>query len=102
MNKHKKTRQEKVISDLRKKLASQKETNPSTSLPIINKTAQTNNQNSSSTYTLPTIQTTHVATSFSKPQVSFDYSYVYRDLRKTLFLTILIVGVEFFIYFVWH
>lgn len=102
MNKHKKTRQEKIISDLRKKIASQKETDPLTISPIVNKIAQTEKLNSSSTYILPTTQTTHVTPTFSRPQITYDYSYVYKDLRKTLFLTTLIVGIELIIYFVWH
>ena len=102
MNKHKKTRQEKVISDLRKKLASQKDPQPVNLQSPVNKIAETNKLNQTATYTLPTVQPVRIPQSFSKTQISFDYSYVFKDLRKTIFLTIIIVGIEFFIYSVWH
>lgn len=73
MAKHKKSREEKIISDLRRKLE----------------------QTAPQTYSLPT--TTHNKTAYipsAKDPYQTTYLYVLHDLRKTLFLTSTIIIAE--------
>ena len=107
--KHKKTRQEKIIADLRRKLTSVQQPatetllNPRKDASIVKKMsplAQTISYTSSVNMAKPSQFPNREVV--SPPINYFDYSYVYRDLRKTLVLTLLAIGFELVLYWQWR
>ena len=92
----KKTRQEKIIADLRRKLAStgsnlSPQALPSKPQPITNPQPITQ----LTSLTLP--PTNHLPpTTYNPPQVA---AYIKKDLTKTLILTILVISLELMLYF---
>ena len=82
----KKTREEKIIAELRRKLKSLKV--PKEVKPV----------------SLPTSSEKPIAkertTGFARENLSYDYSLVAKDLRKTFFLTTLALSLEFVLYFI--
>jgi len=109
MSKHKKTKQEKIIADLRRKLSTRQQTVIEDTVGINQREGKPIRNNEPVTQTIaytpiinrinPSLTFKHEADSFAK---SFDYSYVYRDLRKTLVLTSLAIGFEFVLKLIWR
>lgn len=105
MSKHKKTRQEKIIADLRKKLATT-QTVPLKITPIRVEKENVQKPNTlpqTISYTPTTSTQTKLTVGMVGPKTaSFDYSYVYRDLRKTIALTVLAIGFEVVLFSIWR
>lgn len=109
MSKHKKTKQEKIIADLRRKLSTTQQTVIEDTVDINRKERKPIRNNEPVIQTIaytpvtnrinPFLTLKHEADSFAK---SFDYSYVYRDLRKTLVLTSLAIGLELVLKLIWR
>lgn len=109
MSKHKKTKQEKIIADLRRKLSTTQQTEIEDTAGINQKEKKPIRSDEPVTQTIAYTPITHRINPSStlKQQTvssakSFDYSYVYRDLRKTLVLTSLAIGLEFVLKLIWR
>lgn len=108
MSKHKKTRQEKIIADLRRKLSFVQQPVVEAAVGTrkdVEVVKRTNSLAQTVSYT-PSIDVAKSSWFPSREMVSsinsFDYSYVYRDLRKTLALTVLAIGFELVLYSIWR
>jgi hypothetical protein len=107
MSKNRKTRQEKIIADLRKKLAS-------TQQPLINTIDHLKERKPISETNLPIREISYKSKPVTSPvssekpilptspTLSLDYSYAYRDLRKTLALAVLAISAELVLYSIWR
>ncbi len=89
----KKTRSEKIISDLRRKLQTTGANTPLTKTLPTDKTAKIHlstalNNNSIKIPTLTPARVTSVT----------DYSYVWTDLQRIIILTFIAIGLEFILY----
>ena len=89
MAKKRKTRQEKMIADLRRQLATQ---TPETTSPRVHP-----NNTYSLSFNKDALQKTPVAGSSTK---TINYTYILSDLRKTALLSILAVAVQVVLYLV--
>ena len=83
MSKKRKTKEEKIIAELRRQLEKSPDPKPQSNLP-----KQTSNFNFNSAIPVS-----------PKPTIAYDYSYVKKDLIKTMFLTI--VAISAFIVLYW-
>ncbi|MCL5676250.1 MAG: hypothetical protein M1120_03960 [Patescibacteria group bacterium] len=92
----KKTRQEKIIADLRRKLAQTSITPAIT--PKLTEPVKHNHLESG----LYSYKTKTAALSFaaSKKTVAYDYSFVFSDLRRIIILTVFAVSWEFLLYII--
>ena len=102
MNKHKKTRQEKIISDLRKQIAFQRVNNSPSQKDISQKISSSDTSTTKTTYSFPAPKENLTYAVPTARQMTVDYSYVSKDLRKTFVLTFLALGVELIVYYVWR
>lgn len=95
MAKKRKTRQEKIISDLRRKLETQAlyENNSETKSSATTPVAPTN------LYSLPELKPSSVYTMNHEPRTQ-SYTYVLSDLRKTGILTIIAIASQLVLYLV--
>jgi len=86
----KKTKQEKIITELRRKLRGLE--TPKESLPVGRELEAVKPVSLPTPSSKPVPPTTQTA-------LSYDYSLVAKDLRKTFFFTVLALSLEFVLYF---
>ncbi|RJQ25638.1 hypothetical protein C4577_05335 [Candidatus Parcubacteria bacterium] len=91
MSKKRKTRKEKEVSELRKKLISAQKKNQSENYklnePLTSSLKSDTEKETKKTYSPLSLNNI----SFKKVAVARDFSYVFQDMRKTLIITLLIL-----------
>lgn len=92
----KKTRQEKIIADLRRKL---KQTSEQQSPSVTSSSLRHPEEKTKVSLSFKTVNKPNPL-SYAPKTMAYDYTYVAKDLKRIIILTVLAFGWEFFLYFI--